>query len=668
MKFLSRLGMMLAGLLIFVVCFYAGMSLTQSTPKVAKFVTGINNWEYEVQEQTAVYYSDGKKIGNLGYKREYSEDFPQFMKKAVVAVEDRRFYSHSGLDAKSIGRAIYRDILSRSKAEGASTITQQLARSIFLSNEKTASRKIKEIFIATAIEDKYTKEAILNMYLNEIYMGRGCTGMGIAARAYFGKEVADLNKAEITALVGIIQSPEYYQPDRNMEGLKKRQQTVVDVLVEQNLLTAEEGEQIVGQEINFQPYQQNMSAHPYYMAYLASQLEEMVGEQQLYHGGLRVYTTLDSRMQKAAEYAVQKQAGTFASRGITAQDVALVSIDPSTGRIKAMVGGVNWEKNQLNMAVLPRQPGSSIKPLYYAAAINEGVIEDGTELNNKQRSFNGYMPKNYAASPDTTTVRQAIVNSYNVASVEVLNLLGVDKAVNYLKNYGITTIENQDLNLALGLGGMTRGISPLEMASAYCIFPAKGKHADYYTIDRIVDSKNDIVYQDRSTSKEVIGSSAAKTMDSILKDVVSYGTGTIARVSIRSGGKTGTTSDSKDLWYLGYTSELVTAVWTGNSDNRPVGGNRVSGGGVSGLVWRDYMNRLISQGVLTAGGYEEPAEEEPAEEEIPPEEEVIPEQDNQDNEEEQIPNDQLPPEDNLDGEEPNINPGTENGYMLPPEL
>lgn len=660
MKFLSRLGMLLAGFLIFVVFFYAGMSLTQSTPKAAKFITGINNWEYKIQEQTAVYYSDGQKIGNLGYKREYNEDFPQFMKEAVVAVEDRRFYSHSGLDAKSIGRAIYRDILSRSKAEGASTITQQLARSIFLSNEKTASRKLKEIFIATAIEDKYTKDAILNMYLNEIYMGRGCTGMGIAARAYFGKEVADLNKAEITALVGIIQSPEFYQPDRNMEGLKKRQQTVINVLVEQDLLTAEEGEQIAGQEISFQPYQQNMNNHPYYMAYLANQLEDMVGEEKLYHGGLRVYTTLDSRMQKAAEYAVQKQASTFAARGITAQDVALVSIDPTSGGIKAMVGGVNWDKNQLNMAVLPRQPGSAIKPLYYAAAINEGIIDAETELNNKQRSFSGYSPKNYAASPDTTTVRQAIVNSYNVASVEVLNQLGVDKAVSYLKDYGITTIEKQDLNLALGLGGMTRGISPVQMASAYCIFPAKGEHADYYTIYRILDSKNDIVYQDRSGSEEVINSSTAKVMDSILKDVVGYGTGTIARVAIKSGGKTGTTSDSRDLWYLGYTSELVTAVWTGNSDNKEVGGSRAYGGSVSGLVWRDYMNRLISQGVFKAGGYEEPVEEEPVEEEIPPEEEIIPEEDNQDNGEEQIPTDQLPPDTNPDGEEDsNTNPDGE---------
>ncbi len=277
-------------------------------------------------------------------------------------------------------------------------------------------------------------------------------------------------------------------------------------------------------------------------------------------------------------------------------------------------------------------------------------------------------PKNYAASPETTTVRQAIVNSYNVASVEVLNQLGVDKAVSYLEDYGITSIEKQDLNLALGLGGMTRGISPVQMASAYCIFPAKGNHADYYTIDRIVDSKEDIVFQNRLSSEEVIDSSSAKTMDSILKDVVSYGTGTIAKVAIRSGGKTGTTSDSKDLWYMGYTSELVTAVWTGNSDNQPVGGSRAYGGSVSGLVWRDYMNRLINQGVFSAGGYEEPVVEEPSDEEIPPADEVIPPEDgttpdqlNPDSGGEQIPTDQLPPDSNPGEQPPVENPDTGEG-------
>ncbi|CFY11218.1 Penicillin-binding protein 1A [Syntrophomonas zehnderi OL-4] len=657
MKFLSKLGMGLAGVLVFFLFFYAGVSLTQTTPKVAKFITGINNWEYTVQEQTVVYYSDGKKMGNLGYKREYSKDFPEFMKDAVVAVEDRRFYEHSGLDSKGIGRAIYKDVISRSKSEGGSTITMQLARTLFLSNEKVFSRKVKEVFIASAIEGKYTKEAILNMYLNEIYMGRGCTGMGIAAQAYFGKDVMELNEAEICALVGIIQAPEYYSPDRNLEALKKRQAVVISVLVKQGLISAEEGEVLKEQPLSFKPFRQTLNAHPYYMAYLANQLEGMVGAQQLYHGGLHVYTSVDSRMQKAAEYAVEKQAATFAARGISAKDIAVVSIDPKTGGIKAMVGGVDWEKNQLNMAILPRQPGSAIKPLYYAAAIDEGIINQNTELNNSPRSFNGYTPKNYAASPGMTTTRQAIVNSYNVASVEVLNKLGVEKAVSYLKDYGITTIEPTDHNLALGLGGMTRGISPVQMAAAYAIFPTNGVYTKYYNIEKIVNSKDVVIYKNRSKSKTVIKSSTAATMDSILKDTVSYGTGSTARIAIRSGGKTGTTSDSKDLWYLGYTSELVTAVWTGNSDGTPVNGSRAYGGSVSGLIWKEYMNRLISQGVF-AGKYVEVPEETPEEEE-PDIEEPIREEPGT----EQPPDVEVPI---VPAPEP-VPPGDNNGDINPPD-
>lgn len=647
MKFIIKLAQILGALVLFLLCFYVGVSLTNTAPQISKFITGINNWEYEIQGQTAIYYKDGQKMGNLGYQREYNEDFPKFMKDATVAIEDKRFYEHSGFDSRSIGRAIYVNLKAGSKAEGGSTITQQLARTLFLSQEKTYWRKIKEVFIASAIENKYSKDAILNMYLNEIYMGRGCTGMGIASRAYFGKDVSDLDKAEITVLVGIIQSPEYYSPANNLEALKKRQQTVVNVLVEQGLLTAEEGKEIVAEELNFQPFHQNLSSHPYYMAYISNLLEKQVGAQRLYHGGLKIYTTLDNRMQQAAEYAVTKQAATFSSRGITAKDAALVSIEPQSGAIRAMVGGVEWDKNQINMAVAPRQPGSAIKPLYYAAAVNEGIIDADTELNNKPRSFSGYTPNNYAASPEKTTVRQAIVNSYNVASVEVLNLLGVDTAVKYLEKCGISTITEDDYNLALGLGGMTKGISPLQMAAAYTIFPNGGQYSGYYTIERIVDTNGKVIYEGQTSPRKVISSSTAATMDSILKAVVAYGTGTVAQTAIRSGGKTGTTTQSRDLWYLGYTSQLSTAVWVGNSDNGAVGGSRVSGGGTSGLIWRDYMNRMISQGVLKVPSNQEAVEQQPEEEtpeEENPEEGTTPEEGNGQSPE-------------TPGEEPQVTPG-----------
>lgn len=598
MKFLIKTGIFIGALILFMICFYLGVTLTQTTPKIADFFTGISSWEYQIQDQTVVYYADGTEMGTLGYQRKYSEDFPDFLKQSVVAVEDRRFYEHKGFDAKSIGRAIYNDLVAGSKAEGGSTITQQLARTLFLTQEKSYTRKLKELFIAVSIENKYTKDAILNMYLNEIYMGRGCSGMACAAQSYFGKNVSQLNKAEMTMLVGIIQSPEYYSPDKNMEGLKERQQTVVDVLVDQGILTEAQGKDIMKQKLNIKPFQATPAKHPYYMAYLSSQLEDMVGAQRVYGGGLKIYTTIDENMQVAAENSIASNSRSFASRGITANDMALVSVDPATGGIKAMVGGSDWKRNQINMAITPRQPGSAIKPLYYAAAINERLINADTVVNNKKRDFNGYSPDNEAASPAQVTVTDALIHSYNVASVEVMNKLGVEKAVKYLTDYGIT-VDKQDHNLALALGGMTHGISPLQMASAYTMFPNQGRQEGAFTVIKIVDSKNKVLYQDNSGSKRVISASTASTMDNILKAVVTQGTGTSAQIAIPSGGKTGTTEgkagvkSTNDLWYVGYTADLVTAVWVGNSDNSEVKGFGTYGGSVAAPIWRDYMNQVI---------------------------------------------------------------------------
>lgn len=600
MKPLMRIGTIILGVIIFALCFFIGLSVAKSTMSLSQFITGINKWEYHVKEQTTIYYSDNTEMTKIGYKKEYSDDFPELMKQAVVATEDKRFYEHNGLDSRGIGRAIWNNLKRGRKSEGGSTITQQLSRTLFLSQEKTYTRKIKEVFIATAIEDKYSKEAILNMYLNEIYMGRGCSGMQCAADSYFGKNVMNLNDAEITALVGMIQAPEYYRPEENMEALKKRQGVVVNNLVTQGFITQEEGERILKKELNFKPYKPSaISKHPYYVTYLTAKLEEVVGVQRLYQGGLKIYTTIDPRMQLAAEKVLQQNIHSFSYRGIGAKDAALVSIDPESGAIKAMVGGYDYKTNQLNMAVIARQPGSVIKPLYYAAAINEGVIKEDTILNNKERSFNGYNPKNYGSnSPDNATLKDALVYSYNVASVEVLEKLGINKAIKYLETYGITSITKEDENLALALGGMSRGISPLQMAAAYAIFPSQGIYKEYYTIQKIVDEQDKTIYNARLNEKRVLKNSTAAVMDNILKAVVSYGTGSSTRVSIVSGGKTGTTTDSKDLWFVGYVKELVTVVWVGNSDGKPVTGYSTYGGTVAGPIWRDYMNNLIYSRVL----------------------------------------------------------------------
>ena len=262
MKSLYKLGIFVFIMVTFSLFFLLGISLTNSTVKLTQFVTGINDWEYKIKEQTVVYYSDNTEMGKLGYKKEYSSDFPELLKKAVVAVEDRRFYAHNGLDSKGIARAVWNNIKRGKKSEGGSTITQQLARTLFLEPEKTYSRKIKEVFIASAIEGKYEKDAILNMYLNEVFIGRGCSGMQCAAESYFGKDVMQLNEAEITVLAGMIQSPEYYSPDKNMVGLKARQETVIDLLIEQGTISSEKGQAIYSQNISFKPYKFYSSKNP----------------------------------------------------------------------------------------------------------------------------------------------------------------------------------------------------------------------------------------------------------------------------------------------------------------------------------------------------------------------------------------------------------------------
>jgi len=621
-KFLKGIALLISAVIVFGVFFIIGASLTQTLPRVLLYTTGLHQWEYETRGQTAVYYADGNQMTTLGYQRIYQEDFPDFLKKSVVAVEDKRFYQHAGLDARSIGRAIWKNVQAGSKAEGGSTITQQLARTMFLNQEKTYIRKIKEVFIATALEEKYGKDAILNMYLNEIYMGRGCSGMACAARTYFNRDLSLLNQGQICMLAGMIQAPEFYAPERNFKGLKERQETVINLLAEQGVITEAEAEQIKAQPLNIQPYVPEGGRHPYLTVYIRKQVEDMLGSKGMYQAGLKIYTTIDRRMQEAAEIAVSNQVKSLLARGINAHDMALVSVEPTTGGIEALVGGPDFLKNQLDMAILPRQPGSSIKPLFYAAAVDQGIIDPEMMINNKPRDFGKYVPHNHiTGAPEEVSVRDALANSENVASVEVMNMLGVETASSYIRKFGVTTLKAEDQHLALALGGMNNGISPLEMAAAFAVFADKGWYHEYYSIERIEDASGQIIYKNRSESWRVISDDTTATMDELLQGVVNYGTGSGARIAIRSAGKTGTTTDSRDLWYIGYTSELCTAVWAGNSSGAVVKGYDTFGGSVSAPVWRNYMNSLYYSGVF--GQKVTPAVEEEAPLEEPTTDETV---------------------------------------------
>lgn len=651
----NKIKIIAGGVILFLFFFVMGAAITQVTPKVLLYATGINNWEYQPREQTIVYYSDGQEMTRLGYQRIYSEDFPQLIKDAVVAVEDRRFYEHAGFDAKGIGRAIWVNVKAGSKAEGGSTITQQLARTLFLDNQKTYTRKIKEVLIAAAIEEKYSKDAILNMYLNEVFIGRGCSGLATGASIYFGQEVMKLNEAQMTILAGMIQAPEFYSPDTNYEGLKKRWETVLDTIADKGIIDAQKAAAIKDQPVYFRSFKPQTGKHPYLVAYLTYLLEKQLGAGNLYRGGLSINTTINPNMQRAAEDSVTAQIRSLSVSGTAARDAALVSIETGSGAVRAYVGGADFSRNQINMANQPRQPGSAIKPLYYAAALNEGKIYPDTRLNNKPRQFGGFLPQNSPSSvPENADMSQALINSYNVASVEVLNILGLDSGVSYLAKFGIDTITEEDKNLALALGGMSKGISPLQMAGAFAVFPQQGIYREPYLIESITETGGRTLYSFKQEKHKVINKFTANIMDEILKQVVRYGTGQSAVIAIASAGKTGTTTDSRDLWYVGYTDELVTAIWTGNSDNTPVTGSKAYGGSAAAPIWRSYMNKLY---------YNYWLKQKPA---PPPAVELEEENEEPDDSEENQETDEIEADDKTEEDELNKNEDT-NGLQATPE-
>lgn len=606
---------------VFAVFFLLGTGIPLVMAEV--YSLNLTDWYYHAPAQTTIYTSDGKVLTEFGYKRVHKDAFPDLLRQAVVAVEDRRFYQHSGIDPRGMLRALWVDLKLGEKAQGGSTITQQTARTLFLTNKKSMLRKTKEIIIATALERKYAKDDILNMYLNEIYMGRGVCGMGAAAQEYFGKDVFQLSLGEISCLVAMISAPEYYSPDHDAEALKMRQAVVLNVMVREGLISQEEATDALSENLHVLPQDRKRLQHPYFTLYILEKLKEEYGDDAVYRGGLKVYTTVDSRMQDTAERILESHVRRLGPLGITARDGALVSVEPGTGAIKAMVGGADFQRNQINMAVKPRQPGSAIKPLIYAAAMDKGLVNDSTMLNNRPRDFNGYRPRNAKSGPAEASVRNALAFSYNVPAVEVLNDLGVKEAIRYLKQFGVSTVKPGDVHLALALGGMEKGISPLEMAAAYAVFANEGTWAEPYAIEKVEDSDGTVLYEHTVTTRQVISRSVAREMTLILRDVVRYGTGTAARIWVPAAGKTGTTSQSRDLWFVGYTGELSTAVWLGNSNNDVIRGVATYGGTRCAPIWRDYMNALLDKGLLRGGADAITAGGQPDAEEVPGETESL---------------------------------------------
>ena len=536
---------------------------------------------------------------------------PQHVRKAFLAIEDARFYDHGGLDIKRIIGAAVADVKAGYKAQGASTITQQLAKVSFLKPEKSLKRKIQEAAIAIQLERKYTKDQLLEMYLNRIYFGEGAYGIQSASQVYFGEPVSSLNLQEAALLAALPKAPNNYSPFKNPEAALKRRNLVLDQMLETGFASAEEVAAAKATPIELKGTKaKNLDnyPYPYFVDYVTDKLLEKYGEHKVYKGGLKVYTTLDPAIQTNAEKTLANKKFFPKARqdknGVIQPQAAVVVLDQHTGYIKAIVGGRDHsQKLQFNRATdAIRQPGSAFKPIVaYGPAIENGnnpsTSVDDLPLKVGSKSF-----KNYDGSyHGTVTYRTAVTWSYNIPAVNVLKDTGITKSIKFAKKLGIDTLvssqdnsERNDENLSIALGGLTRGVKPLELAGAYGAFANKGIFIEPAAIIKVTDRDNTLLDENDFKPKKRIAmkESTAFMITDMLQDVVSRGTGTKASLGGRPvAGKTGTTSDYKDAWFAGFTPELVGVVWMGHDDPTPMRG--VTGGSFPATIWKDIMSKSL---------------------------------------------------------------------------
>lgn len=525
---------------------------------------------------------------------------PQNLQNAFIAAEDNRFYEHIGIDPIGIFRAIFANLTNRGIAQGGSTITQQLAKNAFLSQEQTLKRKIQEAMLALEIEHKYSKKEILEMYMNQIYFGQGAYGIQTAAKTYFNKDVNELTLTQCAMLAGLPKSPNYYSPFNNLNEAKKRKNVVLDQMVKYGYVSAAEAEDAKNQDLGLSKSHQSKEADEYasFIDYVSQQVAKKYGDDALYKEGLKIYTTMDVDKQHAAVRAMRNLPNNYTDEnGLTQPQAAIVSIDPKTGHILAMVGGRGQDSfNRASMAV--RQPGSAFKPFVYLTALQHDMTPD-TTMDDQPVTYGSWSPKNVGGSySGTMALSDALAHSVNTIAVQLADKVGTKNIIANAKKMGITTLDAKDDNLAMALGGLTKGVTPLEMASAYGTFANKGVHVKPTAIVKILD-RNGNVLEDASTLEKeetktrVMSEREAYEMTTMLEGVIDHGTGTAAAIGRPAAGKTGTTDDNKDAWFVGYTPDIVTAVWIGDDTGSHSLGE-IYGGTIPAEIWKDYMSSATS--------------------------------------------------------------------------
>lgn len=521
---------------------------------------------------------------------------PKNLQNAFIAVEDIRFYDHSGIDFRGIARAFVSNIFG-SDLQGGSSITQQLAKNAFLSQERTLGRKVQEAFIAIQLEQKYTKQEILEMYLNEIYFGQGAYGVESASLTYFGKHVEDLSLAQCAMLAGLPKSPNYYSPLSNPKAGLERQKVVLDQMLKYGFISEAQAKEAKAEKLVYATSVNKKNSLKYFIDYCTQQVIEKYGYDAVYKQGLKVYTTVDVKMQKAANDALDNLPNYYTDANKLVQpQVAIVSVDPQTGYIKAMVGGRGTD--QFNRAVLAeRQPGSAFKPFVYLAAIDSG-ISPATIIEDKELDFaKEWNPQNYDKKwHGKVSMRTALVHSYNIPAILMAKQVGPSTVIDYAKKMGISSLVTSgsanDNNLALALGGLTRGVTPLEMSSAFAVLANNGSYNKPVSITKVVDRNGKILYESKVNPEQVVNPKSVYLLVDMMRDVMTRGTGTGAAIGRPAAGKTGTTSDYKDAWFVGFTPDLSTCVWIGDDNGEPL--NRMTGANEPATIWRDFMSVALA--------------------------------------------------------------------------
>lgn len=579
----------------------AFIALTHDLPQIRSLETFIPS------SVTRIYSSNKVLLAELYLEKRDPvplKAIPFYLKKALIATEDRKFYQHSGVDLKGVLRAIISNIRAGEYVEGASTITQQLAKTLFLTPRKTLLRKIKEAFLAFQLERRYTKDEILELYLNQVYFGSGAYGVESAAVIFFGKRAKDLELAECALIAALPKAPSRYSPLVDSDLAIKRRNIVLKQMKDTSIISETAFKKAKKEQLYLGKQNNNPVKAPYFVDYVKKVLEETLGSSRLYKGGLTVYTTLDFKLQKAAELAVANGLLALENRmkqqkiKDQAPECALVSVDVQSGGILAMIGGKDFFKTPFNRATnARRQPGSAFKPIVYAYAIEHGfpqnkIILDAPVSFKVPNRQNDWKPKNFSGDyKGEMTIRMALTFSENIPAVRLIEMLGPSSVARFGHTLGIESTLFPYLSLALG----TSEVKLINLTAAYAVFPNKGELIKPYGVMEVVDQSGRLVWRVKPQKKVVMSRSGAAIMTDMLKGVIQEGTGRKARVINRPiAGKTGTTNEFKDALFVGFSPSIATGVWVGQDVFITIG-KRETGARAALPIWIEFMTKALDR-------------------------------------------------------------------------